>query len=112
MDIIQMAEQLGKAISNSTQATDMRQARQTFGDQKDASLLLAEYQEQATKITQLERGKKPIEVDDKHRLDELQGKLIAIPAFKKLTEAEMEYIDLMRKVNTALGAQLQQTEQS
>jgi len=108
--IIQLAERLGKAIANSPQAMSLRTAREELDEQEDLSKMLTEFQEQAEKVARLERENKPIEVEDKRRLRELQDKLVASETFKRFTASQLEYVDLMRKVNEALRGQLMETE--
>ena len=108
--ILQLAERLGKAIAESTQAQAMRQARKALADQPGAAELLKTYQEHASKIARLEAEQKPVEVDDKHKLQELHDQLIATESFKKLTAAQVEYVDVMRKVNDAIRRQLADTD--
>lgn len=109
-DIIQLAEQLGKAISESPEATALLAVRKEISAQPEMAQLMQDYQGQMERIASLERDNKPIEVDDKHKLRDLHDKLVAAPLFKKLTEQQMEYVDLMRKVNDSLRAHLAETE--
>ena len=109
-EIIQLAERLGKAIAGSLQAAALRTARAEMKKDTAAGDLLKQFREQADKIAGLEQDDKPVEVTDKHRLRELQQKLAASPTFKKYTAAQVEYIDLMRKVNATLDKQLSETE--
>ena len=104
--IMEMAQKLGKAISESPQASKLRQAREELDKQQNVVQLLKDYQAQTDKVAKLEEEKKPVEVEDKHKLQELHDKLIASEAFKKLTSAQVEYIDLMRKVNATLQKHL------
>ena len=109
-DIIELAQRLGKEISESTQADNLRTAREEMRKQGEITQLLKDYQTQAEKIAKLEQENKPVEVDDKHKLQELHGKLVASDVFKKFTAAQVEYIDLMRQVNETLQKQLAETE--
>ena len=109
-EITQMAERLGKAIAGSPQAAALREAREALSTEKDTTQMLEEYRRQAHKIAELEADQKPVEPEDKQRLDELHEKLIATESFKKLTAAQVEYVDVMRKVNDALRKHLVETE--
>lgn len=109
-DIIQLADQLGKAIGTSAQATAMRDARQAVEAQPELRKALNEYQTQVNKIAQLEHDRKPVEPQDKQKLQTLHDRLVSDPAFKRLTEAQMEYVELLRKVNQAVRQQLHATE--
>jgi hypothetical protein len=65
---------------------------------------------QSEKIAALERQNKPVEVEDKHKLQEINDKLVANEVFKKHMIAQVEYVDLMRKVNQAIGKALADVE--
>ena len=109
-EIVQMAERLGKAIAASPQAAALRQARKAMAAEEETPQILKQYQEQATKIAELEAGQKPVEPDDKHKLEQLHQKLIATESFKKLTAAQVEYVDVVRKVNDVIRKHLAETE--
>jgi len=108
--IIQLAERLGKAIADSPQAASLRTAREELDKHEDLSKTLSEFQEQSEKMARLEQENDPVEVEDKRRLRELQDKLVASETFKRFTASQLEYVDLMRKVNEALRGQLVDTE--
>jgi cell fate (sporulation/competence/biofilm development) regulator YlbF (YheA/YmcA/DUF963 family) len=108
--IIELADKLGKAIADSAPAAKLREARKLLDQHPEVKQLLTDYQNHADKLSQLEQENKPVEVDDKHKLQELQGKLIADDTFKKLTAAQVDYVDLMRRVNTTLRKHLANTE--
>jgi cell fate (sporulation/competence/biofilm development) regulator YlbF (YheA/YmcA/DUF963 family) len=108
--IIELANRLGKAIAECPQAAALRAARAEMQKDAAATGLLKDYRRHADKIAALEQENKPVEVEDKHKLHELQEKLAASESFKKFTAAQVEYIDLMRKVNVALEQQLSETE--
>lgn len=109
-DIIDLANRLGRAINDSPQAVTLRAAREEMNTHAEVTQLLKDFQTQADKIAKLEAEKKPIEVEDKHRLQDLQDKLVASETFKKFTAAQVEYVDLMRRVNGALREHIEQTE--
>ena len=108
--ITELAARLGKTIASSTEAATLRDARQAVNDQPEVSQLLKAFQAQSDKVRQLEAEKKPVEVDDKHKLQELQDKLVSSEVFKKYTAAQVDYIDLMRQVNMAIQNELAPTE--
>jgi len=108
--ILELARRLGKEIANSPEATALRTARAELDKDEEAPKLLKDYQARAEKIAKLEQENKPVEVEDKHKLRELHEKLVASGSFKQFTAAQVEYIDLMRKVNEALRQNLAETE--
>jgi len=107
---IELARRLGKAIADSPQAEALRVARVELDANPDLGKTLNDYQQQAEKIEQLEEEQKPVEIEDKRRLQELNDRLVGSEVFKRFTAAQVEYIDLMRKVNEALQAELAETE--
>ena len=109
-EIIDLATKLGKAIGDSPQAAALKEARKTMEGQADLIKLLQEYNQQAQKIGQMEDQNKPIEVDDKRKLQELHEKLVASDVFKKMQMAQVGYVDLMRQVSTAIHGQLAEIE--
>lgn len=108
--ILLLAEKLGKEIHQSPQASALREAKKQLDQHKDVLDNLQAYQEHMDKVQALEHENKPIEVADKHKLQELHDKLVANDIFKKYTAAQVEYVDLMRKVNNTLRKELAQTE--
>lgn len=108
--ILELAEQLGQAISDSPQADAMRKARQALEAEEGLMQTLNDYQEQADKVGRLEQENKPVEVDDKHKLRRLHDTLVSSEAFKAFNAAQMDYADLMRQVNGALRSKLESVE--
>lgn len=111
-DTIELAEKLGKAIADSPEATKLRDAKTDMEADSELMQVMKESREHSDKMAALERENKPIEVEDKHKLQELHGKLVASDVFKKYTAAQVEYVDLMRKIDTAMRTQLTDTEKT
>jgi len=109
-DIVELADRLGKAIAESEQGRNLRKARDALSQHKDLEQTLRDYQQQMNKIAKLQEVNSPIEVEDKHKLQQLQDKLLASEIFKEFTAAQVEYVDLMRKVNGTLNKHLADTE--
>ena len=104
--IIELAKKLGRAITDSPAAADMMAARKAIDDNAEVGKLYKDFQEQSLKLARLQSEHKPIEVDDKHKLRDLNDKLIGSGEFKKYTAAQVEYADLMRRVNEAMQAEM------
>ncbi len=109
-DIVELAQKLGAAIAQSPQAAKLRAARKALDAQAEAKKLLEDYRRQSMKIAQLEQEQKPVEVEDKHKLQEINDKLVGHQVFKDYTAAQVDYVDLMRKVNSAIGKALAEVE--
>lgn len=111
-EIIELATRLGKAIAESQQAKLLREASKAMDAEPATVQLLNDYRTQAQKLDQMEHENKPIEVEDKHKLQDLHDRLVASEIFKKFTAAQMEYVDLMRQVNSTLHKQLAEVEKT
>ena len=109
-EITELAGKLGKAIAGSPQAAKLSQAREAMDADPATAQLVKDYNAQAARIAELEAEQKPVEVPDKHKLQELQGKLVASEAFKAFTAAQVEYAELMNKVNDGIRGNLTDIE--
>jgi cell fate (sporulation/competence/biofilm development) regulator YlbF (YheA/YmcA/DUF963 family) len=105
-NIKELAEKLGQAIANTSAAADLRRLRGELESQPEITKTLQEFNEHSEKLAQLEAENKPIEVDDKRKLQELHNQLVSSDLFKRYTTAQMEYVDLMRKVSDTIRTQL------
>ena len=105
-----MAARLGRAIADSPQAKALREAGKQLDSQSDVKEMLEKFRQQSDKMARLQQENKPVEVEDKHALADLQDKLAGSEAFKKYTEAQMNYVDLMRTVQDELQKHLSQAE--
>jgi cell fate (sporulation/competence/biofilm development) regulator YlbF (YheA/YmcA/DUF963 family) len=110
-DILAQAGRLGKMIADSPEAGKLKEAQKALEAEPELKQLLQDTQQHMDKMSQLESSGQPIEVDDKRRLQELQNQLIASETFKQFTAAQVEYVDLMRKVNEAMRSELREVEE-
>lgn len=105
-DIVQLATRLGKAIAEAPQTQAMSAARAKMNADSETVQILSDYQQLVERVANLERENKPIEVNDKHSLKDFETKLLAKELFKSFTAAQVEYVDLMRKVHEAMQREL------
>jgi len=110
-DIANLAEQLGKAIAGSQQAVNLRETRKAMGGEEGLEETMKQYQQKAEQLQQKAQQSQPIEPAEKQEFEGLQNKLTASEGFKSFTQAQVEYVDLMRKVNQTLQKQLAEVEQ-
>ena len=109
--VTELARRLGKAIAETREAQAMKQTRKDLEDDADLQKVMETFGRQMQKIQQLEQDNKPVEVDDKHRLADLEKQLAASEKFKRYSAAQVDFYDMMRKVNQALRAELQGIEE-
>ncbi len=110
-EIIDAAEKLGQLINQHPAASAYNNAVVAIEANDDAKHLLTDYNRLMQTVMEKQQTGQPIEVDEKHKLEELQGKVIANDTLKALQVAEMDYADLRRKINEAIQGVPQQTEE-
>lgn len=109
--IINHANQLGQLLSRHDRVKAFLSAQKALDGDASARELLSAYQRQVQEIQQLSDENKPIEVDEKRNLEQLQGQLVSNEVLKKLTAAQADYVQLMNQVNSAIESHLKGAQQ-
>jgi len=104
--LIQLAQQLGQQIAQHQRTTLLAQAQKQVNEDTQAVELIREYQQQAQKIHQLEQERKPIEVEDKSKLQNIEQQISANEKLKELTKRQVDFVEMMQKVKKSIDAQL------
>jgi len=105
-----MATRLGKALAASPQATALAAAQKRLAEDPATMKEIQAFQEHAMKMARLEQSRQPIGPDDKRKLQQLNDKLVASDLYKQYLDAQVGYVDLMRKTNLAIRNELPQLE--
>jgi cell fate (sporulation/competence/biofilm development) regulator YlbF (YheA/YmcA/DUF963 family) len=101
-EIISKAEELGKMIANHNAAQQIEKVAQKLEKDIEAQRALNDYNRCIAKIGERESQGKPIEVEDKRILEKLQQQVIMNPLLREFQVAQMDYVDLMRRVDEAM----------
>jgi len=104
--LIELARRLGKQVALNERVVLLKKAQQIVNDDDYARELILEFQKQVEKIRQLEQEQKPVEVDDKHKLQEIEQKISIHEPLKELSRRQADYLELMRKINQAIHEEL------
>lgn len=104
--LIELAQQLGRRIADHERTTLLKQAQQDVNDDPEAVKIVQDYQKQAEKIHQFEHEQKPIEVDDKHKLTDLEIQISTHPKLAQLTKRQVDFVEMMQKVKAAIDNQI------
>lgn len=102
-EILSEAKALGEKIAEHGAAKKFEEAVKALQDDVEAQRLLTDYQRFVTTIAEKEQQGKPIEVEDKHKLDELQKGVMRNANLRTFQMAQMDYLDLMRQVDAAIS---------
>ena len=100
--IMTAATDLGKLIAEHDAAKKFDALVKRLRDDTEAQRVLNDYNRHLTMIQEKETSGKPIEVADKHKLESLQGAMVQNALLRDFQLVQMDYMDLMRKVDEAM----------
>ena len=101
-DILELASKLGKLIAEHDAVKNLESASKAFDADVTAQRALTDYQRFAQSLQQKAAQGSPIEVADKQKLESLQQAVVTSPLLANVQRAEMDYADLLRKVDAAI----------
>lgn len=102
-EILDAAASLGKLISKHQAAIKFEQIVKQLQEDVQAQRLLTDLNRHIEKLGQREAQGQPIEVADKRTLEDLQHKVISHPLLSQFQMVQMDYLDLMRKVDDVIN---------
>ena len=102
-EILDAARKLGGQIAQHPAAQRLEAVIKRLEDDREAQRLLADNQRHMATLMQKEQSGRPIEVEDKRKLEQLQSALAAHPTLGELQMAQMDSLALMRKVADELA---------
>ncbi|NOZ21868.1 MAG: YlbF family regulator [Planctomycetes bacterium] len=105
-EILKLAEQLGEAIAADPRYKASLDIQDKLEKDQEAKKLLEEYNKQQIKIAELERDMKPIEPEDKRRLEDFRTQVTSNELIKELSATRFEFANLMRQVDEAIQSKL------
>lgn len=109
--LIEKAEELGGALAEHPRFKALIAARDAVTADEASRKLMAEYETQIQKIQDLTLANKPIEVDDKRKLADLEKRVAADEEIKELTKAQMQFSELMNRMNRAIFSKISPQEE-
>ena len=104
--LIEMASELGKALATHQRTAVLKSAQEKLKEDKAATDLLEQYQQQAEHISGLEKEQKPIEVEDKHKMRDIEQQMAASESLREVTKRQVDFVEMMNKVKQAIDLQL------
>ncbi len=105
-DLIKLARELGRKMAEHERAQLLWKAQRAVNEDTEAIALLEDYQKQAEKIQKLENENKPIEVEDKHKLREIEENISLNDKLRELTRRQVDFVEMTRKVKQTIDAEL------
>lgn len=101
--ILEAARKLGAMIAEHPTVRKYGEILDAIRNDVEAQRLLADYSRQIDLIGEKESQGRPIEVEDKRRLSDLQARVAMHPKLRDMQIAQMDYVDLMRRVDEAMA---------
>jgi len=108
--IIDSADKLGLLLSEHPTVERFRQAQKTVAEDPDASRLFAEFDRQIETLGRQEQSGMPLTDAQRTQLESLQARIVSHIKIKALNLAQVEFVDLLRKVSQAVHKPLQDVE--
>ena len=103
-DILDLATKLGELLAEHDATKNLASATKAFEADVDSQRAMADYQRFAQSLQEKAQTGGAIEVEDKRKLESLQQAVITNPLLANMQRAEMDYLDLLRKVDGAIVA--------
>jgi cell fate (sporulation/competence/biofilm development) regulator YlbF (YheA/YmcA/DUF963 family) len=97
--ILQAAEKLGQMLKDHPTVEKFKSAQKAVSEDADASRLLAEFQKGLEALDRQEQQGRPPTDAQRMQLESLQSKIVSHIKIKNLNLAQMEFIDLLRKIS-------------
>ena len=102
-EILETATKLGEMIAATPAAQKMAEVMAELEKDIDAQRLVNDLNRHAQTLQEKQAKGEPIEVEDKQKMDELQQGIARSKVLRDMQMAQMDYVDLMRKVDEAIS---------
>ena len=104
--IIQEAEKLGQLVSQHPAVARYKQAQKSVAEDPEAGRLLADFDRQLETLGRQEQAGMPVTDAQRMQLESLQGRIISHIKIKNLNMAQVEFVDLLRRVTQTIQRQV------
>jgi cell fate (sporulation/competence/biofilm development) regulator YlbF (YheA/YmcA/DUF963 family) len=96
--ILDMAEKLGELIAQHPAVARFKQAQKSLADDPEASRLLADFEKSIESLARQEQSGLPVSDAQQQTLQASQARVASNLRIKALNLAQLEFVDLLRKV--------------
>ncbi len=105
-EILELASKLSEAIASNDRFKMFKETEEQLKKDNVAKEISEKLEIQSKKIYELEKNLKPIEVEDKKKLQQLKEEVASNPSIQKFLKAQADYVELMKRVNGRIKAKL------
>ena len=104
--IMSEADKLGQLVAQHPAVEKYKQAQKAVTEDPDASRTMAEFERQMETLVRQEASGMPVTDAQRQGLESLQSRIVSNIKVKALNMAQVEFIDLLRKVNQAIQSKV------
>jgi len=100
--IMKSAQELGKLLGDHPKVARLEGAIEKLKGDTEAQRALNDFNRHLQTVAEKEMAGQPIEVSDKHRLQELQNEVVHNLVLREFQLAQMDYVDLVRAIDETM----------
>jgi cell fate (sporulation/competence/biofilm development) regulator YlbF (YheA/YmcA/DUF963 family) len=101
-EIMDAAEKLGQMVAQHPAVAKYRQAQKAVTDDPDAARLMSDFDRQLETLLRQEQSGMPATDAQRKQLESLQMQIASHIKIKALNLAQVEFVDLLRKINQTI----------
>jgi cell fate (sporulation/competence/biofilm development) regulator YlbF (YheA/YmcA/DUF963 family) len=104
--IMDEATKLGDLVAQHPAVARYKSAQKSVAEDPDAARLMSEFNRQLEAMSRQEQSGMPVTDAQAQQLESLQNKIISHIKIKNLNMAQVDFIDLLRKINQTIQGRL------
>ena len=104
--ILAEADKLGQLVAQHPAVERYKQAQKAVTEDPDANRTMAEFERQLETLGRQEAGGMPVTDAQRQQLESIQSRIVSNIKVKALNMAQVEFIDLLRKVNQSIQSKV------
>lgn len=107
--IMDEAEKLGRLVAQHTAVERYKHAQKAVAEDPDASRLLADFERNLAKLDQQAQAGLPVTDAQRDQLEAMQSKIVSHIKVKALNMAQVDFVDLLRRITQTIQKPLSDT---
>lgn len=107
--IMDEAEKLGRLVAQHPAVDRYKQAQKAVAEDSEASRLLADFERTLGKLDQQAQAGLPVTDAQRDQLEAMQSKIVSHIKVKALNMAQVEFVDLLRRITQTIQKPLSDT---
>jgi len=104
--ILAEADKLGQLVAQHPAVERYKNAQRAVAEDPDANRTMAEFERQLESLARQEQTGMPVTDAQRQQLENLQSRIVSNVKVKNLNMAQVDFIDLLRKVNQAVQSKV------